>query len=71
MHYLAPYDLVHLALTCKPFRKTLLSRDVAFLWKASYDNLPVAPRCPEGLSEPAWAFLLFGGKHCHVICSVL
>ncbi|ETW80748.1 hypothetical protein HETIRDRAFT_320411 [Heterobasidion irregulare TC 32-1] len=43
----------------------LMSRQTAFLWRASYANASNdVPTCPEDMSGPAWASLLFGGAIC-------
>ncbi|KAI0044443.1 hypothetical protein FA95DRAFT_1608547 [Auriscalpium vulgare] len=65
--YLTPSDLIQLSRVTRGFRKVLLSRQSLTLWRASYrlvvDTPP--PPCPEDVSEPAWAHLLFGGPYCH------
>ncbi|KAI0045649.1 hypothetical protein FA95DRAFT_1680317 [Auriscalpium vulgare] len=64
--YLPPGDLVQLARVTKPFRQVLLSRSQsALLWTQSYELVPDVPPCPEDMSEPAWAHLLFGGSYCY------
>lgn len=66
--HLDPGDLVSLARTTKSFRKVLLSRQAALIWRSALeataeDGFP--PR-PHGMSEPAWAGFFFGGPHCSV-----
>ncbi|KAI0045651.1 hypothetical protein FA95DRAFT_1680319 [Auriscalpium vulgare] len=64
--YLPPSDLIYLARVTKPFRQVLLSRrQSALLWTQSYELVPDVPRCPEDMSEPAWAHFLFGGSYCY------
>ncbi|KAI0047938.1 hypothetical protein FA95DRAFT_1518318 [Auriscalpium vulgare] len=63
--HLPPADLIHLTRVTKAFRQVLLSRDAMLLWKEAYELVPDVPSCPEDMSEPAWANLLFGGAHCH------
>ncbi|KAI0047931.1 hypothetical protein FA95DRAFT_1678733 [Auriscalpium vulgare] len=67
--HLPPTDLIHLTRVTKAFRQVLLSRDAMLLWKEAYELVPDVPSCPEDMSEPAWANLLFGGAHCHT-CGV-
>ena len=43
-----------------------MSRRSLFLWKTSYSLVPEVPTCPEDMSEPAWAHLLFGPAYCYV-----
>ncbi|KAI0310926.1 hypothetical protein OF83DRAFT_1295639 [Amylostereum chailletii] len=63
---LHPSDLLQLARVSKPFRQILMSEKRASLWRDSYVFTDGAPLCPEGMSEPAWAHLLFGGAYCHL-----
>ncbi|KAI0725253.1 hypothetical protein C8Q72DRAFT_785851, partial [Fomitopsis betulina] len=61
---LEPRDLLNLARTTKPFRKLLISRSSATLWRAARANVPGLPDCPPHLSEPAYADLCFSSL-CH------
>ncbi|KZV75603.1 hypothetical protein PENSPDRAFT_731523 [Peniophora sp. CONT] len=63
---LAPGDLVNLGRTNKLLRGVLLSRRSVHVWKAALAS-PAAfgcPSCPEDMSEPAWADLLFAEPRC-------
>ncbi|KAI0250352.1 hypothetical protein BJV78DRAFT_1220121 [Lactifluus subvellereus] len=62
--HLPPADLLSLSRVNKAFRLVLISRRSSFLWNASL-NLCGAPHCPEDMSPPAWAHLLFGGTYCY------
>ncbi|KAH9920183.1 hypothetical protein B0H21DRAFT_767734 [Amylocystis lapponica] len=62
--YLHPRDLLNLARTSKDFRKYLMSREFAFLWKVVRKSIDDFPDCPSYLSEPAYANLAFF-PHCH------
>ncbi|KAH9920182.1 hypothetical protein B0H21DRAFT_767726 [Amylocystis lapponica] len=62
--YLHPRDLLNLARTNKGFRRYLMSRSSAFLWKAARKCIDGFPDCPSYLSEPAYANLAFF-SHCH------
>lgn len=63
--HLEPIDLLHLARTNKSFRALLVSRRSTALWRAARRNIPDLPECPEDISEPALANLLFL-SNCHV-----
>lgn len=63
---LEPADLLSLARTSKNFRKTLMSRKAASIWKAARRQMLGVPTCPSDVSEPRWANLLFGGSKCQV-----
>ncbi|KAI0267132.1 hypothetical protein BC834DRAFT_1040925 [Gloeopeniophorella convolvens] len=63
--HLPPADLISLARVNKSFRRVLMSRGSSFLWKESYELVPDVPPCPEDMTEPAWAHLLFGGSYCY------
>lgn len=60
-----PYDVLKLARTTKDFRSLLLNRSSSSIWKAAFSNFPGLPDCPPGMSEPAWANLVFSPR-----CSV-
>ncbi|KZT70895.1 hypothetical protein DAEQUDRAFT_707622 [Daedalea quercina L-15889] len=62
--YLLPMDLLNLARTSKPFRVLLMSRISAGLWRTSRKLVEGLPDCPEHLSEPAYANLVFSAQ-CH------
>jgi F-box domain len=64
--HLPPSGLLSLSRVSKAFRQLLMSRSSLFLWKTSYSLIPDVPTCPEDMSEPAWAHLLFGGAYCYV-----
>ncbi|KZV69428.1 hypothetical protein PENSPDRAFT_633126 [Peniophora sp. CONT] len=64
---LLPADLLSLARTSKNIRQVLMNRNHSGLWKAARANasgLP-SPDPPIGMSEPAWARLLYGGSGCY------
>ncbi|VDC07687.1 unnamed protein product [Peniophora sp. CBMAI 1063] len=63
--HLPPADLVSLTRVAKGFRHVLLTRQARCLWRGSFDFVPDAPACPDDISEPVWANLLFGGAYCH------
>lgn len=67
--HLPPADLVALTRVAKGFRHILLTREARHLWRGSFDLIPDAPVCPDDISEPVWANLLFGGAYCHVCYS--
>ncbi|KAH7926673.1 hypothetical protein BV22DRAFT_1062539 [Leucogyrophana mollusca] len=59
--YLSPIDLLHLARTSKVFRRMLISKSSAFLWRSARQNITGLPNCPPELSEPQYAALAFEG----------
>lgn len=63
--HLLPIDLLNLARTSKSFRTLLMSRSSRTLWRVSRQLVDGLPECPEHLSEPAYANLVFS-NHCHV-----
>jgi hypothetical protein len=64
--HLDPIDLVTLTQTSKELRAMLTSRSSTSVWKAARANIvPAMPDCPDDLSEPQYAVLMFG-KGCHV-----
>ncbi|KZV73672.1 hypothetical protein PENSPDRAFT_648647 [Peniophora sp. CONT] len=68
---LDPGDLLSLSRTTKGFRRVLMSRSSAFIWR---DVLAATveegyPPCPKDMPEPMWSQLVFGGCVCSV-CGV-
>ncbi|KZT08449.1 uncharacterized protein LAESUDRAFT_676534 [Laetiporus sulphureus 93-53] len=61
---LHPKGLLNLARATKPFHGFLMSRKSMHIWKSSRSLIDGLPDCPEHLSEPAYANLLFF-SHCH------
>ncbi|KAF8177607.1 hypothetical protein BJ912DRAFT_1045683 [Pholiota molesta] len=62
---LNPIDLVNLTRTSKDLRAIFTSRSSISVWKAARANIiPAMPDCPDDLSEPQYADLVFG-KGCH------
>jgi len=62
---LEPLDLLHLARTTKDLRAILMSRSSVSVWKQALENVTGLPACPEDMSEPQYANLVFS-KHCYV-----
>ncbi|KAJ2929984.1 hypothetical protein H1R20_g7118, partial [Candolleomyces eurysporus] len=64
--YLPPADLLCLAKASKSLRALLLDRSTAYaLWKSAFDSLdPAPPPCPDDLSLPQYANVLFT-RTCH------
>ncbi|KAI0301008.1 hypothetical protein B0F90DRAFT_373020 [Multifurca ochricompacta] len=62
--HLPPSDLLSLSRMNKAFRYVIMSRRSLFLWAASLRGCG-APPCPEDMSAPAWAHLLYGGAYCY------
>ncbi|KAI0354354.1 hypothetical protein OH77DRAFT_1425915 [Trametes cingulata] len=57
--HLHPSDLLRASRTSKDLRSVLLSRKNRFVWVASLAGVEGLPPCPEDMSEPAYASLLF------------
>ncbi|TFK78431.1 hypothetical protein K466DRAFT_560510 [Polyporus arcularius HHB13444] len=58
--HLDPIDILQLARVSKDLRAMLLSRTSRHIWIATRKNVsPPPPDCPESLSEPRYAYLLF------------
>ncbi|KAK0505135.1 hypothetical protein EDD18DRAFT_1127879 [Armillaria luteobubalina] len=63
--WLDPVDLLQLARSAKSIRKVLMSYSSATAWKAARSNIAGLPEPAPGMSEPAWANLIFTSR-CHV-----
>lgn len=63
--HLTPYDLLRMSRLNKDLRRVLISRSSITVWKSARSNDNECPDPPAGMSEPAWANLLFDA-HCHV-----
>lgn len=63
--HLKPLDLLHLARTTKDLRAILMARSSTSIWKHARSQFDDLPDCPDDLSEPRYAELLFG-KACTV-----
>ncbi|KAJ3532996.1 hypothetical protein NMY22_g7519 [Coprinellus aureogranulatus] len=64
LSYLASVDLLHLARTTKRLRAFLMSRTAIVFWKRSRESDTDRPPCPDDMSEPAYAHMLFS-DFCH------
>ncbi|PBK62586.1 hypothetical protein ARMSODRAFT_895554, partial [Armillaria solidipes] len=62
---LDPLDLLHLSRLSKAFRRVLMSKSSISAWKSARRNIGGLPEPLHGLSEPAWANLVFV-PICHV-----
>ncbi|KAF9481490.1 hypothetical protein BDN70DRAFT_803339 [Pholiota conissans] len=67
---LEPRDLLHIARTTKSLRSLLMSRSSVTVWKSARSNIFGLPDCPDDLSEPQYAALMFV-KRCTVSFSQL
>ena len=56
--HLHPRDILHLARATKHFNGMLMSKDSRPVWRAAFQNVD-APECPNDLSEPLYAALLY------------
>ncbi|KAF8959594.1 hypothetical protein BDZ97DRAFT_1837041 [Flammula alnicola] len=61
---LNPIDLLHLSRTTKALRGVLMTRSAIFVWKLARSNVEGLPPCPDDLTEPQYANLLFADS-CH------
>ncbi|KAM5535209.1 hypothetical protein V8D89_011145 [Ganoderma adspersum] len=62
--FMHPRDLLSLARTTRDFHTFLFGRSSAPFWKVARKNVDGLPDCPQYLSEPAYANLMFFA-HCH------
>ena len=63
--FVHPMDLLRVSWTNKAFRNVLARESSRHAWIASFDNLPVSqrpPRCPEDLTEIAYANILYNPR---------
>ena len=65
--YLNPTDLLNMARSSQSLRNLFMSKDSKSVWRRVRENLEL-PDCPDDLSEPQYADLLFG-KGCYV-CNI-
>ncbi|RPD59164.1 hypothetical protein L226DRAFT_510293 [Lentinus tigrinus ALCF2SS1-7] len=62
--HLHPLDVLHLSRTSIELREMLMSRNMRSIWIAARKKIdPPMPDCPDGLSEPQYASLVFE-THC-------
>ncbi|KAF9474662.1 hypothetical protein BDN70DRAFT_815289 [Pholiota conissans] len=57
--WLDPLDLLHVARTTKTLRDVLMSRSSITIWKTARSKFDGLPDCPDDLSEPQYAALIF------------
>ncbi|KAI0333537.1 hypothetical protein GY45DRAFT_1432269 [Cubamyces sp. BRFM 1775] len=62
--HLHPYDLLQLSRTTKALRSVLMRPSAVTIWRNARQNVDDLPDCPDDLTEPAYANLLFD-QHCH------
>ncbi|CAE6485419.1 unnamed protein product [Rhizoctonia solani] len=60
MSFLQPIDIHSLARTNKRFRRLLMNRSARNIWRVAERNVSNLPSCPNHLTEPQYAALLFG-----------
>lgn len=60
MSFLQPIDIHSLARTNKKFRRLLMNRSARHIWRVAERNVPNLPPCPNHITEPQYAALLFG-----------
>ncbi|KAG8221221.1 hypothetical protein J3R82DRAFT_1383 [Butyriboletus roseoflavus] len=63
--YIHPLDLLNLARTCKSLRVLLMDKSSAFVWRTARRQVNGLPECPDDLTEPEYANLVFYAR-CHV-----
>ncbi|KAF8601656.1 hypothetical protein BDV93DRAFT_495506 [Ceratobasidium sp. AG-I] len=59
LSYVNPGDLISLIRSNKFFRKMLLQRSAAHIWRQVESNVPNLPPCPPDMCEPQYAALMF------------
>ncbi|EUC60505.1 hypothetical protein RSOL_348630 [Rhizoctonia solani AG-3 Rhs1AP] len=57
--YVHPLDLVMLSRVNKFFRELFMDKRSALIWRSARENLPGLPPCPDDVSEPQYAAMLF------------
>ncbi|KAI0664676.1 hypothetical protein C8Q70DRAFT_938855 [Cubamyces menziesii] len=62
--HLHPHDLLQLSRTTKALRSVLMRPSAVTIWRNARRNVDDLPDCPDDLTEPAYANLLFD-QHCH------
>ncbi|CAE6438796.1 unnamed protein product [Rhizoctonia solani] len=60
MSFLQPVDIHSLSRTNKKFRRLLMNRSARNIWRVAERNVPNLPPCPNHLTEPQYAALMFG-----------
>ncbi|KAF8996653.1 hypothetical protein BDQ17DRAFT_1249595 [Cyathus striatus] len=63
LQLLHPLDLIHLTRTAKAVRRILYDQSAISVWKQARHTINGLPECPDDISEPYYAALLFE-KHC-------
>jgi len=58
--WLSPNDLLQLVRTSKLLRRILTNRASITIWRFSLSSIPGLPTCWPGMSEPAYAELVYG-----------
>ncbi|CAE6437308.1 unnamed protein product [Rhizoctonia solani] len=61
--YNHPLDLIMLSRVNRFLRELLMDKRSALIWRSARENLPGLPACPDEVSEPQYAAMLFG-KRC-------
>ncbi|RDX40624.1 hypothetical protein OH76DRAFT_1412844 [Lentinus brumalis] len=61
--YLSPLELLRCTRTSRMLRRTLLFRKNRPLWRTVLHSIPQLPMCPNDMSEPSYAALVFD-EHC-------
>ncbi|KAF8956401.1 hypothetical protein BDZ97DRAFT_1925500 [Flammula alnicola] len=57
--YIEPIDLLHLTRVSKEFRTLFMSRNSLSIWRRVLRQVEELPKCPQDLTEPQYASLLF------------
>ncbi|KAH9486031.1 hypothetical protein JR316_0000095 [Psilocybe cubensis] len=57
--HLVPLDLLHLSRTTKDLRAIIMHRSSAAVWRSAMASVRGMPLCPEDVSIPSWAHLVF------------
>ncbi|KAF7976685.1 hypothetical protein HWV62_5826 [Athelia sp. TMB] len=69
LSYLHPLDILHLSRTTKAFRRVLMNKTHASVWKAARENVRNYPECFPDMNEVQMARLAFD-THCYTILTV-
>ncbi|KAH7338103.1 hypothetical protein B0J17DRAFT_768297 [Rhizoctonia solani] len=63
--YVHPLDLIMLSRVSKFLRELFMDKRSALIWRSARENLPGLPPCPDEVSEPQYAAMVFT-KRCSV-----
>ncbi|EIW76068.1 hypothetical protein CONPUDRAFT_131601 [Coniophora puteana RWD-64-598 SS2] len=63
---LTPLDLLHICWTSRELRRVMMSKQSVTVWMSARKVRNDVPACRSDVSEPQWAYLLFGPPICQL-----